>query len=440
MCRAVTLLAILTMTLAAPIAPPRSVPAVPAAPRAGPSRATTKIIEYRGLRLAVPAGWPVYRLDREPNRCVRFDRHAVYLGRPGPEPDCPARLAGRTEAMHLEPLEPRSGRAPVLPAGSAWPGEAVPGPWGRRPTLALPPGYVLPGGVRREVRLPLHDAGVTITATYGSGRDVVERALQASGPATWSPAVMVAGVRTSGTWPEVATRPRAAKRRAWTTGRGFDACTAPSLRAMWAWRRTYRIANIYMGGSARGCAQPNLTRSWVRSVRRMGYRLIPTYVGLQAPCNKRYQHGFSIRRPRLEGRLSADDAVRRARTLGLRRRAPIYFDMEAYNSRRTRCRQAVLRFLHGWSRRLYQRHYRPGVYSSVASGIRDLGLAEGIARPSAVWIAHWDGKASVYGSPYIPDSWWAPHRRIKQYRGGHKERHGGVTINIDSNIIDGPVD
>jgi len=29
-----------------------------------------------------------------------------------------------------------------------------------------------------------------------------------------------------------------------------------------------------------------------------------------------------------------------------------------------------------------------------------------------------------------------PHKRIHQYRGGHNETHGGVTINIDSNYLD----
>jgi hypothetical protein len=378
----------------------------------------TKMVQYGGLRMPVPPGWPVYSLDREPGRCVRFDRHAVYLGRPGPEPDCPARLTRRTEALLIEPLTPRTG--PVT--------EAFARLW--------PDGQVLPDGVEREVRLRLPEAGVIVTATYGSGREVVERALRGSSRVGgWRPPAFSAEAAA------VSSRPAAGRpgRRSWTTGKGFDTCTAPSLRAMWAWRRTYHVANVYMGGAARGCAQPNLTRSWMRSVRRMGYRLIPTYVGLQAPCNKRYQDGFTMERPALEGRLSADDAVRRARALGIPRRAPIYFDMEAYNSRKPRCREAVLRFLHAWSGRLHKHRYRSGVYSSAASGIRDLGLARGVTKPNAIWFAHWDRKARVHGDPYIPDSWWAGHRRIKQYRGGHKERHGGVTINVDSNIVDGPV-
>jgi hypothetical protein len=448
-------------------------------PAPGPA---AKMIQYGGLRLPVPAGWPVYRLDREPGRCVRFDRHAVYLGRPGAEQRCPARVVGRTEALHIEPL-------PRVSSPGAEARLAIASALGRPPgggRSAASPGMPaampgLPGGIEREIRLPFHEAGVMITATYGSDRATIERALRGSERAPWWPgpaffsggaglgmatasiADAEAGAAADTTAPRTAAADsavpdnalpdsaatdsavpdaaaaRPARRRAWTTGRGFDTCTAPSLRAMRAWRDTYRIANIYIGGAARGCSQNHLTRSWVRSVRRMGYRLIPTYVGLQAPCNKRYQDGYTMRRPATEGRLSAYDAVRRAKALGIGRRAPIYFDMEAYDSRRRKCREDVLRFLHEWSRGIHRRHYRSGVYSSVASGIMDLGLAKGITKPKAIWFAHWNGKADVYGDPYIPDTWWHPHRRIKQYRGGHKERHGGVTINIDSNIVDGLV-
>ncbi|GAA2098713.1 DUF1906 domain-containing protein [Actinomadura alba] len=449
--RAVALTVTLWIAAAALVASDRSPPA--SQPGRGPA---TKTIQYGGLRLPVPAGWPVYRLDREPGRCVRFDRHAVYLGRPGAEQQCPARVVGRTEALHIEPIPPAFGPGTEARAEiERVLGRTSGGRRGAAPQSMSAAGSALPGGIEREIRLPLHDAGVMVTATYGSDRGTVERALRGSERAPWwpGPAFFSGGPATTATTAATtartstapaatrtaATAGRPVRRRPWTTGRGFDTCTAPSLRAMRAWRRTYRIANIYIGGAARGCSQNHLTRSWVRSVRRMGYRLIPTYVGLQAPCNKRYQDGYTMERPATEGRLSAYDAVRRAKALGIGRRAPIYFDMEAYDSRKTRCREDVLRFLHEWSRGLHRRHYRSGVYSSVASGIMDLGLAKGVTKPKAIWFAHWNRKADVYGDPYIPDTWWHPHRRIKQYRGGHKERHGGVTINIDSNIIDGLV-
>ena len=41
--------------------------------------------------------------------------------------------------------------------------------------------------------------------------------------------------------------------------------------------------------------------------------------------------------------------------------------------------------------------------------------------------------------PAIPDQYCADHQRIHQYRGGHQETWGGVTVNIDNNSVDAPV-
>lgn len=205
---------------------------------------------------------------------------------------------------------------------------------------------------------------------------------------------------------------------------------------MRAWRPVYRIAGVYIGGAARACGDGNLSKAWIKQVRRMGYRLIPTYVGLQAPCSP-HRRRFSVRGAARAGVAAANGAVLRARALGIGRWAPIYFDMEAYNSEKRWCRAAVLRFLHNWSRRLRVHRYTPGVYSSVASGIRDLGLATGISRPASIWFAHWDRRAGTTGCRYLHDSWWRRHRRIKQFRGPHWEKHGGHVINVDSDVIDG---
>ena len=37
----------------------------------------------------------------------------------------------------------------------------------------------------------------------------------------------------------------------------------------------------------------------------------------------------------------------------------------------------------------------------------------------------------------VPSTAWANHQRIHQYRGGHDDTYGGVTINIDSDYVDG---
>ena len=71
----------------------------------------------------------------------------------------------------------------------------------------------------------------------------------------------------------------------------------------------------------------------------------------------------------------------------------------------------------------------PRGLSRVASrSSRIFTVGFGISRRTR--FANWNGKARVYGDKFLPDGWWPPHRRIKQYRGAHRERHGGVTLNI----------
>jgi hypothetical protein len=374
----------------------------------------------------------VYRLDQQPERCVRFDRHAVYLGRAGADQDCPPGLAGRTETLQIEPLGRPDGH---LPAGAR----------GTRGTASIPEVTIT-----QEIKKVLPAAGVLMTGTYGFGRALLERMLRNAQIRPGAQHALSSFRLASSVGPQASLRIAARYRpvqqrkggrerlRKWITGAGFDACSAPSKKAMAAWRHTYRVANIYIGGAARSCAQPNLTRGWMRAVRRMGYRLIPTYVGLQAPCST-YHNRFAAKDAYRRGRASADHAVRRAVALGIPSGNPIYFDMEAYDRKDGKCRRAVLTFIHSWSRRLHYRQYVPGMYSSAGSGIRDLGHATGITKPEAIWFAHWDGKARTGASRYLRPSWWSPHRRIKQYRGDHHERHGGIKLNVDSNIVDGLV-
>ncbi|MGN6253535.1 MAG: glycoside hydrolase domain-containing protein, partial [Solirubrobacterales bacterium] len=70
------------------------------------------------------------------------------------------------------------------------------------------------------------------------------------------------------------------------TGLGFDACSAPSAKAMTAWKSSpYRAVGVYIGGVNRACSQPNLTPEWVAEQTEAGWHLIPTYVGPQAPTS-----------------------------------------------------------------------------------------------------------------------------------------------------------
>lgn len=59
------------------------------AARAAGTDDTVKVT-YRGHEFTVPASWPIVDLEKHPDVCVRFDRHAVYLGTPGDQQQCPA--------------------------------------------------------------------------------------------------------------------------------------------------------------------------------------------------------------------------------------------------------------------------------------------------------------------------------------------------------------
>jgi hypothetical protein len=223
------------------------------------------------------------------------------------------------------------------------------------------------------------------------------------------------------------------------TGLGFDACTAPSRRSMSAWASSpYRAIGVYIGGLNRGCSQPNLTASWVAEQTAVGWNLIPTYVGLQAPtsscssCAKLSSAAASS-----QGTEAATDAVNQARIAGIGEGSPIYFDMESY-TRTSSASNATLTFLAAWTVRLHALGYVAGVYSSSASGIADLAdrIGSSYQQPDDLWIANWNGRESV-SDPYVPASAWSEHQRIHQYRGGHDETYGGVTINIDNNYIEG---
>ncbi len=223
------------------------------------------------------------------------------------------------------------------------------------------------------------------------------------------------------------------------TGLGFDACAAPSRRSMSAWSSSpYRAIGVYIGGSNRGCSQPNLTASWVAEQTAAGWHLIPTYVGLQAPTSSCSSCAtLSSGSASLQGSSAATDAVNDARLVGIGEGSPIYFDMESY-TRTSSASSATLTFLAAWTSRLHALGYESGVYSSSASGIADLVSRIGslYQQPDHIWIANWNGSKTT-SDPYVPASAWNDHQRIHQYRGGHNETYGGVTINVDNNYVDG---
>ncbi|HET9102736.1 MAG TPA: DUF1906 domain-containing protein [Solirubrobacteraceae bacterium] len=370
----------------------------------------------------MPATWPVFHLTRAPRTCVRFDRHAVYLGTPSGRQNCPAHAAGHTEAVLVRPLA--AAAASAGPRGSA-----------EAPSEGAVDSFTVPA------------RGIVVIATWSRARRMLATGLRhalrpaaVTGPAgaarTRAAQASAGGARASR-----ASRPAGTFRSdavTWT-GRGFDACSAPSPSVMSAWSGSpYRGIGVYIGGANSACAQPNLTASWVSAEAAAGWHLIPTYVGLQAPgaCSGSCV-SIDPTQASTQGSQAAADAVNQVRNLGMPAGSPIYFDMEQY-SRTTNNTNAVLSFLSGWTQALHASGYQSGVYSSASSGISDLvsQYGTGYAEPDDIWIAHWDGQATT-NDAYVPSTDWPGSTRLRQYQGGHNETYGGATLNIDSDYLNG---
>jgi hypothetical protein len=364
----------------------------------------TKLVVYHGYRFRVPASWPVYELGRRPATCVRFDRHAVYLGAPGAAESCPATVLGRTEAIL------------VRPAGTA--------------------AAALGGEDTLRMSVPHHD-GLVVTATWRSDPAVIRRTLGIRSLTAHEPRIALA-TRADATR-ATTSRPVANAAATTFTGTGFDACEDPSLTQLTAWlSSTYRAVGTYIGGANMGCSQPNLSTTYASDAVALGWHLIPTYVGLQAPTNSCGCASITKGQAAAEGTSAAESAVADAEAIGIGAGNPIYDDMEAYPTGGSNT-TTVMTYLSAWTVELHALGYLSGVYSSTDSGIHDLVAAYGTGVytvPDALWNADWNNEQST-ADPAIPSAEWTNHQRLHQYAGGHNETHGGVKINIDGDYVDG---
>jgi uncharacterized protein YraI len=230
----------------------------------------------------------------------------------------------------------------------------------------------------------------------------------------------------------------------WTSGLGFDTCSAPSIAALRAWKASpYRTVNIYFGGVNRGCTQPNLTASWVREATALRWRLLPTYFGRQPSCAFGSKpHRYTAADASSYGTAEAKDAITKAKALGLLPGSALYADVEHYDRTDASCITAVRRYVSAWTKTLHASGYLAGVYVHQDSGLRDLSASynsTSYARPDAVWMARWDGNSSLTNWPTAPNNQWAVHQRAKQYQGDHTETWDGVTLSIDSDSLNAPV-
>jgi hypothetical protein len=375
----------------------------------------------------------VISLTADPTACPDLSRHAVYLGTPGPAPHCPAGRPGRTESAWLTTANPaspdsrlatrfiRAGGQParvnpdaaithtitvILPG----PGTEVSLSWGRNAALAR--------RIRASIRVAAARPGLAPDgrAWNGAGRPDTRAGAQARALARPLP------------------MPAAAPPQSLYQGGGFDTCGAPATSVMSDWLASpYRAIGVYIGGLNRGCSQPNLTAAWITAIQKQGWHYFPFYVGRQARCviGQSGNVPITAARAAAQGKAAADDAATQARALGLPPRTPVIYDMEAYSG----CTPQVLTFLSAWDQELPAKGYTAAVYESF-SNVGDLVNAAGtITEPALIHYADWDNQATTQSS-YMPSSMWVSHQRIHQFRGGHDEAWGGVTLDIDSDQVD----
>ena len=376
----------------------------------------TKTVRYRGYAFRVPRSWPVIDDRKQVRGCVRFDEHAIYLGAVRGDQFCPSWLLGTTESMLIQPGPAGATRAS---AENAVAREIT----ARAPRITIfatfrgDPAVI--SGILASASLP-RPSGQTSTAAANRGR---------GGPSAGGPASL-AGQATAlspGLRHRMPLPPLPAAVASYR-GLGFDACSAPNRSAMQAWRHRspYRAIGIYIGGSDRACAQPNLSQAWVRAQARAGWRFIPLYAGPQAAFGE-------LHAPVKQGAAAARDAAAQARRLGFGRGTPIYYDMEAY---RPGVKTKALEFLSAWTRQLHRLRYSSGVYSSSDSGIVDLSrqYSKGrYAMPNVIYDALWNGSASTRDRNLRAGQWHL--RRIHQFRGNVTQRFGGHTINVDKDYM-----
>jgi hypothetical protein len=409
---------------------------------AGPGLAAqlTKTVRYHGVSLRVPAAWPVFQLGADPSTCVRFNRHAVYLGRPGTNQSCPGLAVGRTEAILVSPASYRGALlAPVTGSRTQAASMAriddsrhhvvITATWDRHPSLIRTALELR--SLRAAVRAttPRRPVGAPMSLRHGSA---LARVTSPESPAT--PGEVYAGL-------------------------GFDVCTTPSTSAMSAWgaKSPYAAIGIYIGGTNAACLGGNLSASWVQAESVAGWHMIPIYVGLQAPlvskkpssgCGGCAAMSASVTTAATQGAAAAQDAVAQAQALGIGTANPIYYDMENY-TRSLTASAAVLAFLQAWTVQLHTSGYLSGVYSSGSSGITDLvdNYGTSYVEPDELWTADWDSSApktapASTANPYVPATDWPSNHQLLQYyadsESGKSESYGGVAIGIDRDYVDAP--
>jgi hypothetical protein len=386
-----------------------------AAPATGSPQLAPQHVAYLGHTFTVPSGWSVVNLAKNPTACVRFDVHAIYFGTPSAAQKCAAQGTGPVEAAILVSPAPSAG-AKTGKAASAQ-DDAI------------------------EQRITATLGNVQITASYGTDRSVVTRILASAAV----PAPRVESVATSAaTKPVVQTRSAlalgataaaestAAAMTYYYVGLGFDACTAPSTAQMTAWSASpYTAVGFYLGGADRGCAQPELTASWVSTEVAANWRLLPLYVGPQAVPNP--PGPSELASPAAQGTASANDAVTQAQALGLGQGSLLYYDMEGatYTAADS---AAVEVFLNAWTTQLHALGYYSAVYGQEDGSLAVLNADWGkMAEPNVIDVDNPNGLQN--DDPGAdPANHWTGYR-VHQLVANSTQTYGGVSIQVDEDYL-----
>jgi hypothetical protein len=400
--------------------------AVPSASATGDVSRPGRVVDFAGYQLRVPGDWSVVDLTRDRNACVRFDRPALYLGPTGDQASCPARLLGGAPTVHVEAADAEAlARAAtdvvVLPASE------------RPSSLRLPP--------TGPFAVALQGARLLLTARYGPDQASLIHHIVANS------AVLPAAHGQQPVQVGQDAKPHGVPGTGFSVpgefqGPGFDTCAAPPQVVMDAWRASsgYGSIGVYVGGVMLGCDQPSLSAPWVTRQVRRGWHIVPVYVGLQAPCSNFLERmSYDVTTARAQGEADAQDAMALAGGLGIVAPSTVYADVEGYDSTESRCVDAVLSYLAGWTFAMHTQAYQAGVYSSAASGMHDLSThysTLGAGRPDDLFMAWWNHRDDVSGGRYVPRVQWSYHQRVHQYEGQQDESHDGYSLLVDRNYLD----
>ena len=118
----------------------------------------------------MPGDWPVYDLAADPSTCVRFDVHAVYLGHPGADMNCPSGLVGRADAVLVQPTEGERHRGSQ---GSDDASDAA-----AATASGLEVQVATDSAAASEVAADVPSAGVSVTLTYQDSDATAQQILQ----------------------------------------------------------------------------------------------------------------------------------------------------------------------------------------------------------------------------------------------------------------------